>query len=202
MILTSKDFLLYENLKISPAIKVDKKWVLNISYDNRKLQVLSPRIKMHGNTLSLKIQNKKEFVIFIESIELAIKRYLVENSMSLFKKTFSGIEIDDAMVRSWNVDDNGIYYLNTTLDTNIVYYDTFNNVINSSEIGENVSAVINVDSIEFDKVSFSIKYNILRVKQSKINTPNTFLFPVVAPETVAILDPEIQESSENRDFFD
>lgn len=200
MVLSYKDTVDYSKIVVCNPVKENKEWVCNIKYEDHSLLIKTPRIKLlkELNVLTFKIKSKKDFVEFLDVIEDGIVKYISEHSKELFSgKIFSENKIKSCLQSSWDIDDSGHVYLKLSNDSsdNVVCYDIFNNKINYSEVGQNITALLHVKSVCFSKNLFTLNYSMNQLKVSKFEENKDSGFGEV-PENI-----NVQENDE-LNFFD
>lgn len=219
-----KEIITVENLQVKPPVKNEnKQWVCEVLYNHSPFLIQTPRIRIikEIGTLVFKVPSKQGFLDYLSSIEDALVKIIANNSARFFfGKKFSLVKIKDSLSPSWDIDDDGFVYLhpsNTEKDlTNINCLDMLNDKISYEDIQENVSAIVNVESVIFTKKAFKVVYKINSLKMTKFvesHDMNPFKedtdenieeglakVEITSPEEENA--PEEENVSDSADFFD
>jgi hypothetical protein len=226
MVYSYKETLDHEKISLNaPEKNTGKQWACEVSYDNSKFLIKTPRIKIDKQTgvLIFKVENKKDFIDCLESVENIICENIHKNSEKFFSgKSFSKDKIISSVSPSWDIDDSGYAYLQPSMEEkelkDIKCLDMFNNAISYKDLQENVSVILHVKSVSFVKKLFTINYKIDLIKMTKftekVNDP--FDVEIVTSKIAEVeinptVNEELQdetvlqenkESHDNADFFD
>ena len=192
----------YQKLTIGEPIK-NKETGNNeclVSYEGDTLFFSSPRIQKLENNLVFNIVHKKKFLDFLEHLEEQIVSWLFENSTKLFKgKKFSLERVKNGLQPSINISENGNVTLYTDISPNVSCFDMFGSLTELNEISQNVTAVILVEKIVFNKDLYSLKYTITHLKSTKPEKNSNFSFET--PKKVEEVE-IIEEQPGDGNFFD
>jgi hypothetical protein len=173
----------------------------SLTYEGEGLLFSSPRIRKQGDSLVFNIIHKKKFLDFIDHVEQQIVCWLFENSTKLFKgKKFSLERLKDSLQPSIDISETGIVTLNTEISPNVICFDLFGSLTDLNEVGQNVTSVILVDKIVFDKDLFMINYVVTHLKATKPEKNLGFSFEI--PKKVEERTEIIEEHPGDGNFFD
>ena len=125
---------------------------------------------------------------------------MFENSSKLFKgKKFSLERLKNGLQPSINISENGDVTLYTEISPNVSCFDMFGSLTELNEISKNVTAVILVEKIVFDKDLYTIKYIVTHLKSTKPEKNETFSFET--PKKVEEVEIN-EEQPGDGNFFD
>jgi hypothetical protein len=190
-------------LSINPPVKNQEtsEYECELNYDGEQLQFSSPRIRRQEDSLDFNIIHKRKFLDFIEHLEEQIISWLFTNSTKLFKgKKFSLEKLKDSLQPSIDISEIGIVSLKTEISEDVMCFDLFGSHTELNEVGKNVTAVILVDKLVFDKDLFMIDYVVTHLKTTKPEKNMNFSF-----ETSKKVEEEVEiinEQPGDGNFFD
>lgn len=193
----------YTKLGINPPVKnlETMEYECALTYEGEPLLFSSPRIQKVEDSLVFNIIHKKKFLDFLEHLEGQIVTWLFENSTKLFKgKKFSLERIKDSLQPSIDISENGNVTLNTEISPDVTCFDLFGSLTGLNEVGQNVTAVILLDKIIFDKDLFVINYIVTHLKTTKPEKNVNFSFE--APKKIEEHVEIIEECLGDGNFFD
>jgi hypothetical protein len=174
MIDYKKDFEI-DKLSISEPIKNGNNWEMKCLYDNVDLCFQTPAVKLDKEklTLSFDCHRKHPFFKFIDDLENNIVEYLHKNSERLFKvKSFSKSKLRDGLISSWDISDEGRVVLdcNDCIKQDTIFLSTFNEDVTFEKLSKNVLCLFCLETVNFSKDKFELKYRIKIIKSKKLST--------------------------------
>ena len=170
-----------DKLSISEPEKKEDKWVMKVLYEDSCLSFQTSSLKLHKDDKLIEFDSskKREFFKFIDSLESSVVDYLHQNSQKLFKgKVFSKDKLRQSLVTSWNVSDEGIVYLDITDDMikGAKFLSAFGDPIEYNELSQNVICIVILDSINFSKNEFELKYTLSHIKSKRVDNVKESFF--------------------------
>lgn len=172
-------------------------WDCEVSYLNGPLLVSTPRLKIQDGFLVFNGKHKKKFLDFLENLENSLVETLYEDSLIVFKgKKFSQQRLKESLEPSIDIEHSDIL-LKTVVSDNVKCFDLFGDSIEYEKISKDVSAVLQIDKIIFNKDLYRINYKITHLKMTKPEKIDEINF-----EPLKIEINHIEESETSCNFFD
>lgn len=196
-----KQQFIYENLYIKNPIKKDGKWFMELTYDNNKVSFQSPVLKIdkQEGMLFFDTTKKSSFFTFLSDIEKHIIDYIHTNSRRLFDgKEFSLDKIKSSLVSPWNLSNDLHLQFKYGDLSQVKIVSPFGDTITENELNKNVICIFSLDNVVFSKSTFSLDFQITKIRARKPQGETEEFFKPVIEQTENN-KPEVQ--NDETDFF-